>query len=215
MFFDGLRFTIEHLDRSHARLVSGLTEVAHADRPGNVPDLFLDAWACVDAGNRLRVLLQQTPGLKKNTPPLRVLMTRLGALEDLRNPIQHLPGAIQDHAVSDTPTWGVLHWFWADDALHGRALFLYPGAIRKTRGPSMLAPSSLPKSNPDHITLAAYGVEADLSELHRAVAAFVPLMEESLAVAFEPYGEALMGSDALITIELGSASTPRSAAEKP
>jgi len=204
MYFDGVRFAIEMLALSYSRLEVTLAAVANDEQAKDLtPGIFLDAWGVVDSANRLRVLLSEFPGLKKKTPPAQLLARSLQPVEVLRNSVQHLPGDINLHADSDIPTWGTLHWMFATGPERVKMLLLVPGCTRKMTGLGRM-PSPAGRAfhaEVDHVTLSAYGNEVDLSEVHRAVAAFVPSIEAALDEAFQEHEERA-GSDLLISMDL-------------
>lgn len=160
MFYDGMRFAIEMLDVSYRRLVAGLEAIAAEEAAGShVPIVMLDAWTIVDSANRLRDLLDQTPGLKKNTPPMRVVRDALAPCDPLRNFVQHLDGGINAHADSGVPTWGSLSWLRMDSDDNGRGFVVVPGAMRPLMNQGLLpSPNGLMfHENPDYVNLRAYG----------------------------------------------------------
>lgn len=206
MFCDGVRFAIEMLNCSYLRLESCLSRMAAGEPLEDLtPMAFLDAWSVIDSANRLRVLLNTFPRLKKKTPPLQLVMRALQPAEALRNSVQHLPGDIEKHSGSDVPTWGVLHWTSALAASPTvfKMCFLVPGAARTMHElPSMLSPVGREFHAPtDHVVLSAYGSEVDLSATYRSVVSFVPSIEDSLRTAFQSLDEDRNGSDLLIVVE--------------
>ena len=194
MYFDGIRFAIEMIDTSYQRLVDGLERIASNDEraAAHAPIAMLDAWAVIDSANRLRVLLAETPGLKKKTPAIEVVRRSLEPSEALRNSVQHLPGSIAGHAHSGTPTWGSLSWHRIDSSEAGRGFIVVPGGLRALKNQARLkSPAGLMfHSNPDHVTLSAYGAEVDLSNTHRAVGEFTAGFERVLEEAFAQADEA-------------------------
>jgi hypothetical protein len=79
-------------DVAYRNLVDTLSPI---DRRANAPSDFypsvlLHAWSMVDSANRLRLLLQHTPGLPKRPPQFKVNFRKLEVVENLRNSIQHL-----------------------------------------------------------------------------------------------------------------------------
>ena len=98
--------------------------------------ILLDAWSLVDVLNRLRVLVESMPGLKKSSPGVQSLVRSLGPIEDLRNAVQHLYGQV--HKIVDTghPIWGSLSWaappVEPGDAL--KAAAFVPGTLARVKG---------------------------------------------------------------------------------
>jgi hypothetical protein len=204
MYCDGVRYAVEMLDVSYRRLVAGLEQVAIEDgqTSGDVPLLFLDAWAIVDSANRLRVLVEGFPGIKKKTAAHQFLVRTLAGVEPLRNSVQHLPGEIQENPGGEVPTWGVLHWVRVDSPDSCRAFLAVPGSIRSMAGLGKIrSPGGRTfHSNPDFVTLEAHGDEANLSGVYRAVTEWLPKFESALEGAFDPEPERT-GSDLIVTME--------------
>jgi len=208
MYFDGIRYAVEMLDASFTRLASGIEEVVTVEQADNAAVLFLDAWSVVDSANRLRVLMKQFPGMKRD-PPVRILQATLAKVEALRNSVQHLPGDIQEHSERGTPTWGSLHWLWVDDYPDARIFMTVPGTMRKMSSVgSVLSPSGRAMYvNPEFISLEAYGNVADLSAVHRAVAGWFRDFEQAAGRAFAPH-EARAGSDLLLIMDMTIGDAP-------
>ena len=98
--------------------------------------ILLDAWSLVDVLNRLRVLVESMPGLKKSSPGVKSFLHSLGQIEDLRNAVQHLYGQV--HKIVDTghPIWGSLSWA-APPVEPGdarKAAVFVPGTLARVKG---------------------------------------------------------------------------------
>ena len=129
----GVRYSLEAVDLSYRRLFNGLVAFTHKLVPQSGtervsishPPAFVDAWACVDALNRLTILLRLLDAMgapedrPKETTPLMdawdAFMEVTTDLKWLRNQIQHLE-ARQDRWVNlGVPVFGVLSWLVPGD----------------------------------------------------------------------------------------------------
>lgn len=117
LFLDGIRYSAEMADLAHVRVQHTLHRLAMSSKDseensGNLDHLAVlsamqDAWAIVDSLHRLRGLLQQMPGIKQNTPNMRVFRQQTDKVEDLRNGVQHLNQQIHK-LVSQSDRLGIL-----------------------------------------------------------------------------------------------------------
>jgi hypothetical protein len=208
---NGIRYSIEMYDVAYRNLVDTLSPI---DRRANAPSDFypsvlLHAWSMVDSANRLRLLLQHTPGLPKRPPQFKVNFRKLEVVENLRNSIQHLNDEITARAedVEVEPVWGSLSWGKIISAEPPRALIfmMLPGSIESMEGhPIKNIAGKGFNDAVDHIELTAYGTTISLSEIYRSIAKHTKLLEGGLQTAFDS-DERLkdrLGSDLILTIEI-------------
>ena len=81
----------EMVDVAYSRLCKNLWEVTNTEElKASVAPLFLDAWSIVDSVHRLRELLDQMPGLKKNTSAYQSFVRKTKIAKDFRNTAQHM-----------------------------------------------------------------------------------------------------------------------------
>ena len=168
----------------------------------------------VDAANRLRVLLDNMPGLQKSTPEYQVFIRRLRQFKDLRDPIQHLDSELRRRAVDDGPTyvWGALAWAVLDHDLEGASTYmLIPGSVQSGPSPHLVNPAGQKFSAIlDHIELAAYDSRVSLSRLVETVTEWTARVEEQLRPQFD--GHDHCGSDFLISMQIKFVDEPQDTA---
>lgn len=183
----------ERLQESLAAKMS-LYESANASLPKESDEMsrldsaiLLDAWSLVDVLNRLRVLVDSMPGLKKSSPGVKSFLHSLGPIEDLRNAVQHLYGQV--HKIADTghPIWGSLSWaappVEPGDAL--KAAAFVPGTLARVKGIPVVNPVGRQCESPvGLIELTAAGRTVSLSEMRAAVLRFADRLERAAKAAF-------------------------------
>jgi hypothetical protein len=121
LYLDGIRFALEQFDLASLRLADALNEIAKSgdDAKGLnqlVAQATIDAWSLVDAAHRLRQLLQQLPGLKKNQADVKLFLRRTASVEELRHFVQHFRNEIDVFAKRGMPLCGTLSWVWSNEA---------------------------------------------------------------------------------------------------
>ena len=119
LYLDGIRYSIESFELSSLRLARVLDQLAkRTDDTPDLGDLILeattDAWSMIDAVHRLRELLSQLPGLRKNEPELQVFLRGTAVIEDLRHFFQHFRTEIDSFHERGMPLWGTLSWAHTD-----------------------------------------------------------------------------------------------------
>lgn len=72
--------------------------------------LIQTLWGIIDTGHRVRELVQQIPGLKKNSPEIQLFIRNTRSVEELRHYIQHLRHGIHALPEKSSPLWGVISW---------------------------------------------------------------------------------------------------------
>ena len=115
LFLDGIRYSLQIFDLAQRRLARALDTVAKLrNEPDALGDLIVeaasDAWTMIDSIHRLRELVQQVPGLKKNQPELQLFLRQTHQVEKLRHFFQHFRKGIHAFTKRGTPLWGTLSW---------------------------------------------------------------------------------------------------------
>ena len=193
LFFDGIRVAIDMADLAYARLEEVLTRLANHDFPQEEVEMamtvaFQDAWTIVDSVNRLRVLLKKLPNFKQRAPSLQVLYRHINLVEELRHTVQHLDTQINLLEQRDLSVWGTLRWFVLvdRDQLKYMSGTLASGSqFGAAHEIAQLKPGQSMYGSTDHITLLASELSANLSEIMRALGAFIPKLEGVLAPQFQ------------------------------
>jgi hypothetical protein len=158
--------------------------------------ILLDAWSLVDVLNRLRVMVESMPGLKKSSPGVRSLLQSLGPIEELRNAVQHLSGEVRTIADTGHPIWGSLSWAKPPTKPGEgiQAAALVPGTLAKVKGIPIVNPVGRKCEYPvGLIELTAAGNTVSLSDMVAAVVRFeVRLVRAARAAFAEPPEEGVV-----------------------
>jgi len=171
--------------------------------------ILLDAWSLVDVINRLRVLVDNTPGLKKNAPVKSFLNTTQEVIK-LRNFVQHMESEVIEVAQTGFPIWGSLSWIWADIERPGKiaAILLIPGRLAVSAGHPIVNPAGKAINPPvDWVTLTAGGVSVNLSSVVVSLALFKDRYERALEHAIA-CAKSHVKVPLPIVLETGRDSTP-------
>ena len=207
MYLDGIRYSIDMAALASERLEQALAEVSRTfESDAKVPTgsftaVFLDAWSIVDSVNRLRVLIDKMPRMRRSAQ-LRVWMKRLAFFEGLRNSVQHLPGEIQVHAEKGESVWGSLAWIWwtGIDPRVIRLEMMLAGTAASAERPTVDWAGKQVSIGVNHVELTAFGQTARLSEAYETIGEIVPALEKTLRPQFE--GLETSGSDLTLSMEI-------------
>ena len=120
LFLDGIRYSIQSFEIASGRLAQTLTKLSKNNNSDEdlgeiISFATIDAWSIVDSIHRLRELLEQLPGLKKNTPELQIFLRRTSAIEELRHYFQHFRTEIDSFVEKAMPLWGTISWSTIND----------------------------------------------------------------------------------------------------
>ncbi len=115
LFLDGIRYSIQSFEIAYRRLAQTLNHLSKGKEPNDdlgemISFATIDAWSIIDSIHRLRELLVQMPGLKKNTPELQLFLRRTSRIEDLRHYFQHFRTEIDSFVEKAMPLWGTISW---------------------------------------------------------------------------------------------------------
>jgi hypothetical protein len=115
LFLDALRYSFQMAEFQIGEIDQLLpvleeTESITGEYETTTVRLALNIWGIIDVGHRIRELIQQLPGLKKNTPEIQIFLRATEAVEDLRHYIQHLRTGIHTLPEKSAPLWGVISW---------------------------------------------------------------------------------------------------------
>jgi hypothetical protein len=141
---------------------------------------ILDAWSMVDSVHRLRILVNKTPGIKKQLPEFQIFERNTASIKDLRNFIQHLDEETQDLTGQNVPVWGVLSWFTMLDpnSQSGFTCTIVAGTIFHTMDGSLVNPLGKEVNIPvDLVTLIANNIAINLSDVMRHVERLTRFLE--------------------------------------
>jgi hypothetical protein len=151
--------------------------------------ILLDAWSHVDVLNRLRVLVDSMPGLRKSRPAVQSCLRSLGPIEDLRNAVQHLYGEVDKIADTGHPIWGSLSWA-RPPGKPGEQLqvnVFIPGTLARVKGVPAVNPVGLQCEVPvGLIQLTAAAKTISLSKMAAAVRLFATRLSRAAAAVTDP-----------------------------
>jgi hypothetical protein len=195
LFFDGIRYSIEMAFLAYTRLQSTLLDITKSVNTSSSPSTFfvpaiLDAWSIVDSVHRLRMLISNTPGIKKKKLEFQVFEKNTAPIRDLRNFVQHLDTQTQKMLGQNLPVWGVLNWLCILDTerISGFTCTLVAGTIFKMQGLPIVNPSGKKIFVPvDFVTLTAGGNAICLSDVISNVRSLLHYLEDELKEQTKEY----------------------------
>ena len=204
IYLDGIRHSAEIVSVAHARLRAALTAVARAHGqatprpPTTFPSIFLDAWAIVDAVDRLRSLLLCMPGAIQDPPQdgERGFISATQSIRKLRNVADHLAQRVDYVIARDGTALGKLRWITlsagpVDEVL---SCTLVPGTMAPGHSPLVNPVGRKMRAETDMITLQAGEYEACLCDAVAECERVIRMIEDSLEVEIAARG--LLGSQA-------------------
>jgi hypothetical protein len=210
LFLDGIRHAAEIADLALRRLDAQLTELAMAhaqsQERSNFTGPFLDAWAFVDAVDRLRSLFHLLPGAtrtpRKDGGPSFQVFTE--GIRNLRNVGDHLAQRADYVVARQGSALGQLSWLTVQDAETGTILgcVIIPGTLVNKNAYRLPNPADSERLRvpTDRITLAAGEYAVCLNDVMPEVERVVRNIENSLAAWMEVSGndEKAAGTDLLV-----------------
>jgi hypothetical protein len=205
-FIDGIRFSIETLDVAYSRLCGCLDRISRMPNAGDsgvsTAIALLDAWAVIDAVHRLRELLNQMPGLKKNSPTLQLFIRNTEDASEFRNTIQHLRGELKEMSERGWPAWGSLTWLFVADPTTRivHSCLMIPGRVQ-SGAQNIINPLDHVITNTiDVVTLHCKDRKLSLTALYRQTEKIVRALEPGLAAHIE--NESTHAADLLVRMEM-------------
>jgi hypothetical protein len=126
LYFDAMRHAAEIADIAYRRLQKTLTHIALVGDHGVNSDwhahAFLDAWAFVDAVERIRGLLTNAPNAQRiepNVPQSRTFDELINDNKKVRDIADHLVNRMQKIQSKNGPASGTLTWFTVEEDQNG------------------------------------------------------------------------------------------------
>ena len=113
-FVDALRYSFNMARLQTEEIERALEIIESKIKEGITEDIvfpvIMNSWGVVDSGHRIRELIQQVPGLKKNSPEVQIFLRATEKVKELRDYVQHLRTGIDALPEKTTPLWGVISW---------------------------------------------------------------------------------------------------------
>lgn len=194
-YLDGMRHAFEIIECAFLRLTDGLRELvrnwSESNRPKSYALYYLDAWAFVDALDRLLALWKLQPEAEKIPEPWSPdqLKKSMAHIRDVRNVSDHLAQRADQIISSNTAALGELSWIavLSVNPPEMKSCLIRPGFLLKTVKLEM----NIPKQNlcvaneVGNVLLKAHVYTANLSEAYQQVVGLARYAENSLRKAFK------------------------------
>lgn len=194
LFLDGMRMSIDMAQISYRRLQETLVP---DNSPESAAEASLDAWAVVDTLNRLRMLINRTPCLRRNSPGTQVIVRALMPVKTLRDAVQHMDEKVGGLTAINAPLWGGIAWVQRGPGEAVRSRSLLVGVGLGHMSVPMVTPHGKKIESPvGPIELTAAGTTISLSELVAASLMFRDRLERAVASA-SPNAEGRLVLDVL------------------
>jgi len=174
LFLDTAELSFEFVGCTYSRLLETFRrcDLEHPDS-SSPNERMLNAWGIVDHAERLREILEHTPGLKQ-TDTLRCFTRKLrGSVKPFRDHFQHMEEKAARIASSGFPIWRSLSWCKAvsEKTLHIGTFI--PGRLAKCKGLPIVNPLGRAfHGDVDHVELSVGQDTINLSELCREIERF-------------------------------------------
>lgn len=189
-FLDGLRHAFDIAELAFSRLATGLPALVDAQANSALPNSFapyyLDAWAFVDAVDRLRVLWKLQPGSEKIPEPFNPgsLENDLQAIRKIRNVSDHLAQKADQMISLKASALGELSWVTVYNLEPPvmKSAFIKPGFLQASVSFQMNIPKEklLVYNSVANILLKAGTHTANLSFAHSRLVSLAHFAESSL-----------------------------------
>lgn len=193
-FLDGMRHAFEIAHLSFDRLTTNLADLAKSDSEGNRPKgyttYYLDAWAFVDAVDRLLALWTLQPNadaIPDEWSPSN-LRDELRSIRDIRNVSDHLAQRADQIISSGTAALGELSWVdvTSIEPPIMKSYLIRPGFLPRTiRGQLNIPKKSITVHNGSaNVLLKAHTYTADLTSVFVRIIDLAHYVEFSITAAF-------------------------------
>ncbi|MEJ8845109.1 hypothetical protein [Variovorax rhizosphaerae] len=211
LILDGIRHAAEIAGLADTRLRESLWAIAQTHEAGQNPEFsgqvtsaYLDAWAIVDAIDRLRSLAKLMPRNSEGTTP-GDLLEDLKPIRDLRNVSDHLAQRLDYVVAKNAPALGRLSWLAMNNDSQGSYCVLLPGTLLKTHKFRIPEFGGLKVRLPvGHISLGAGEHESSLCVALEKASAVVDSVERGVRHAMEKLGlsSSPFQADVMVSMEV-------------
>ena len=172
---EALVIVIKMIDVSYTRLVSLLERYEKAISE----EVFMQNWLVIGNLNRLRCLIGQVPGIKKNEPWFQSFSRKMRDAEKPRHLIEHYDKQLRDLILKVRPLLGHISWLILGINKKLSTKLILPGIIRGYKGLELVNPAGKSmRFKIDHVTYSLGDEKLNISNLYYALAKFTQNLEE-------------------------------------
>ena len=174
LFLDAAELSFAFIKLTYDRLVGTLGGQNPELKAVDPPDAaVLDAWVIVDLAERLREVLERTPGLKENETLSRFSKYLRDSVKALRDHVQHLEEKAAGIAPTGFPIWGSISWAHVLSGKEIEVRCYIPGRLAKCEGVPIVNPAGRRfRAAIDHVELTVNRDTINVSELCRRIGEF-------------------------------------------
>jgi len=173
---EALVIVIKMIDVSYSRLVSLLERY---DEKAISEEVFMQNWLVIGNLNRLRCLIEQVPGIKKNEPWFQLFSRKIGDVENPRHLIEHYDKQLRDLISKVRPTLGYISWLALGKEKELYSKLASIGIIRKYKGLELVNPAGKSmRFKIDHVTYFLGDEKLNISNLYYDLAKFTQNLEK-------------------------------------
>lgn len=199
LFLDGLNHAAEIVMLAFPRLLKSLASVTidFEASPALITSCYLDAWTCVDAIDRFRLLIHQCPkdGIITRSHEIDDFIAKTQSIRKVRNVADHLNAQIDLLVSKKKSAMGELAWIQRDVIDFQERFFTWyikPGYTGKSAKFQLLIPKDGQKIDiPIGMVFLYSGAsEANLSAAYADLLKIVLHLENSLAAHFKKSNDA-------------------------
>jgi len=172
---EALVIVIKMIDVSYSRLVSLLERYEKAISE----EVFMQNWLVIGNLNRLRCLIGQVPGIKKNEPWFQLFLRKIRDVENPRNLIEHYDKQLRELILKVRPTLGYISWLGLGKEKEFYSKLTSIGIIRKYKGLELVNPvGKSMRFKIDHVTYFLGDAKLNISNLYYDLAKFTQNLEK-------------------------------------
>jgi hypothetical protein len=177
LFLEGIIFIIDTIDKRYELILHLLEPYAP-----EVNDVMRDAWIIADNMYRLKLVIDNAPGIDKSTPSYQLITRKLSPVEPLRHFIEHYDHSLQYIYRDIKPVVGHLGYLKLHEGKKIGSVIIIPGSIRKFQGLGMVNSAGKQfRNNIDHITLYLGDDFVDISDIYYHLGTFVKGIESYIS----------------------------------
>lgn len=171
---EALTIVIRMINVSYSRLVSLLERYERSISE----EVFMQNWLVIGNLNRLRCLIGQLPGIKKNEPWFQLFFKKIRDVENPRNLIEHYDKQLRELILKVRPTLGYICWLGLGKEKEFYSKLASIGIIRKYKNLEMINPAGkIMRFKIDHVTYFLGDAKLNISNFYYDLAKFTQNLE--------------------------------------